>query len=323
MPLRALATSLEGRYTFLPGLYGAARVEHLGFSRIAGSDENRRMGRAGHARRGRRRLLPAAQPDRASLGAVQRRDGGRVPCASFVAASCSTGSDDAHAPDVAPRASCLVAALLLASRAASPAQRPLGRDPRPRRHPARRAAARAAARAAELGVRRAPRELPDTRRAVVYLETAPAAALEARDPGRGAHGPAQRDVPAACPRRRCGHGRRLSEQRRHVPQRVLALEDQAVRPRPLRARQVEVRAVRSPGHRARVLRHPLAHERVRPGVQPSVLRDDRRSMAATGSTTSRPAPTRWRRGTRARRATRRTVTIPAQGGAVDLDFVVQ
>jgi plastocyanin len=28
------------------------------------------------------------------------------------------------------------------------------------------------------------RELPDTRRAVVYLETAPAAALEARDPGR-------------------------------------------------------------------------------------------------------------------------------------------
>jgi hypothetical protein len=36
--LRALATAVEGRYTFRPGLYGAARVEHLGFSRIAGRD---------------------------------------------------------------------------------------------------------------------------------------------------------------------------------------------------------------------------------------------------------------------------------------------
>jgi hypothetical protein len=35
--LRALAVSVEGRYTFLPGAYGAARVEHLAFSRIAGS----------------------------------------------------------------------------------------------------------------------------------------------------------------------------------------------------------------------------------------------------------------------------------------------
>lgn len=35
--LRALAASVEGRYTFLPGVYGAARVEHLAFNRIAGS----------------------------------------------------------------------------------------------------------------------------------------------------------------------------------------------------------------------------------------------------------------------------------------------
>jgi len=33
--LRALATAVEGRYTFLPGLYGAARAEHLGFNRVA------------------------------------------------------------------------------------------------------------------------------------------------------------------------------------------------------------------------------------------------------------------------------------------------
>jgi hypothetical protein len=32
--LRAVATSVEGRYTFMPGIYGAARVEHLGFNRI-------------------------------------------------------------------------------------------------------------------------------------------------------------------------------------------------------------------------------------------------------------------------------------------------
>jgi hypothetical protein len=33
--LRAAATALEGRYTFAPGWYGAARFEHLGFNRIA------------------------------------------------------------------------------------------------------------------------------------------------------------------------------------------------------------------------------------------------------------------------------------------------
>jgi hypothetical protein len=36
-PLRALATSVEGRYKIAPGLYVAARIDHLGFSRIAGS----------------------------------------------------------------------------------------------------------------------------------------------------------------------------------------------------------------------------------------------------------------------------------------------
>jgi hypothetical protein len=36
-PLKALATSVEGRYTLAPGLYGAARVEYLGFSRLAGA----------------------------------------------------------------------------------------------------------------------------------------------------------------------------------------------------------------------------------------------------------------------------------------------
>jgi hypothetical protein len=37
LPLRAVSASLEGRYRFLPGWYAAARVDHLGFSRITGS----------------------------------------------------------------------------------------------------------------------------------------------------------------------------------------------------------------------------------------------------------------------------------------------
>jgi hypothetical protein len=36
-PLRALATSVEGRYKIRPGFYVAARVDHLGFNEIAGS----------------------------------------------------------------------------------------------------------------------------------------------------------------------------------------------------------------------------------------------------------------------------------------------
>jgi len=36
-PLRATSTSVEGRYKIVPGLYAAARVEHLGFSDLTGS----------------------------------------------------------------------------------------------------------------------------------------------------------------------------------------------------------------------------------------------------------------------------------------------
>ena len=35
LPLRAIATSAEGRYKVRPGLYVAARLDHLGFSEIA------------------------------------------------------------------------------------------------------------------------------------------------------------------------------------------------------------------------------------------------------------------------------------------------
>jgi len=41
LPLRAVATSIEGRYRVVPGLYGAMRWDHLGFSEIQGSTVRR------------------------------------------------------------------------------------------------------------------------------------------------------------------------------------------------------------------------------------------------------------------------------------------
>ena len=38
-PLGALSTSIEGRYKLRPGLYAAARFDHLGFSEVAGTQE--------------------------------------------------------------------------------------------------------------------------------------------------------------------------------------------------------------------------------------------------------------------------------------------
>ncbi len=37
-PLRAYSTSIEGRYKILPGFYAAARLDHLGFSDVAGTN---------------------------------------------------------------------------------------------------------------------------------------------------------------------------------------------------------------------------------------------------------------------------------------------
>jgi hypothetical protein len=37
LPLRALSTSVEGRYRIVPGVYAAARVDHIGFSKVTGT----------------------------------------------------------------------------------------------------------------------------------------------------------------------------------------------------------------------------------------------------------------------------------------------
>src|SRR5690606_22873093 len=91
--------------------------------------------------------------------------------------------------------------------------------------------------------------------------------------------PAQRDVRAARARDHRGDDGRLSQQRPDVPQRVLAVAHAALRSRPLRGGPVEVGPLRSPRHRPRVLRHPLAHERLHPGVQPPLLQRDGRERA--------------------------------------------
>jgi hypothetical protein len=85
-PLRTSVGSVEGRYAFLPGMYAAARLEHLAFSRIHGSSAT----------------LPWDAPvTRLEIGGgyyirrnivargswqLNQRDGGRIRSASFGAA---------------------------------------------------------------------------------------------------------------------------------------------------------------------------------------------------------------------------------------------
>jgi hypothetical protein len=84
-PLRALATSVEGRYKVRPGSYVAARIDHLGFGRIAGSTGLRtwdapvtRFEVGGGYSLQRNLLLKLATQ-------FDRRDGGRIRSAQLVA----------------------------------------------------------------------------------------------------------------------------------------------------------------------------------------------------------------------------------------------
>ena len=116
------------------------------------------------------------------------------------------------------------------------------------------------------------RDLPDLRRGVVYLETAPRGAFEEREPGRAVMDQRNEtfvphvlavlagtvvDFPNSD--KTFHNVFSLSKAKR------FDLGRYAVGP-------LEIGSLRSAGRRARVLRHPLAHERVRAGVQPPVLR---------------------------------------------------
>jgi hypothetical protein len=86
VPLRALATGLEGRYTFLPGFYGAARAEHLAFSRItAGTRHDEWDAPVSRLEVGGGYYLQRNLIARASLQ-FNARDGGRVRSARLLAA---------------------------------------------------------------------------------------------------------------------------------------------------------------------------------------------------------------------------------------------
>src|SRR5262249_28091139 len=89
------------------------------------------------------------------------------------------------------------------------------------------------------------------------------------------HGSAERDVRTARARDYRRHHRRVSEQRPHLPQCVLVVEDANLRPRPLRHRSVQVDSLRPRRHRARVLRDSFAYERVHSGVLSPLFRRDR------------------------------------------------
>ena len=82
-----VATSVEGRYKLAPGLYAAARVDHLGFSDRHGHDGDASLGRAGDAGRDRRRLFDPAQPAAEARRSAQPRDGGRAAAARTLGAA--------------------------------------------------------------------------------------------------------------------------------------------------------------------------------------------------------------------------------------------
>jgi hypothetical protein len=85
-PLRSAVGSVEGRYAFLPGMYAAARLEHLAFSRITGSSVTLPWDAAvtrleiGGGYSIRRNIVVRASWQ------LNQRDAGRIRSASFGAA---------------------------------------------------------------------------------------------------------------------------------------------------------------------------------------------------------------------------------------------
>jgi hypothetical protein len=86
LPLRAVATTFEGRYTFTPGWYAAARVEHLGFSRIATATETTEWDApVTRTEVGVGRYLQRNLIFKTTLQ-FNRRDGGRIKSSQLLAA---------------------------------------------------------------------------------------------------------------------------------------------------------------------------------------------------------------------------------------------
>ena len=246
------------------------------------------MGRAGHARRGRRRILAPAQPAAQARRAAQHA-GRRTRARSRTSVAAQAGllvlmrtTPTLPARRAAHRLWPSSRSLALPGWSpARPGERAVerrtgairgrvelrrDRPPRPQRRPARRRPRRAAP--------HATRRIDGGRSCTSRRRRA--GRFEQTEPGRAVMDQRNETFVPHVLAITTGTIVDFPEQRSHLPQRVLALEGRALRSRALRGRAIEVGPLRSAGHRPRVLRHPLAHERVHPRVQPSVLRDDRR-----------------------------------------------
>ena len=210
------------------------RASTLGFARAwprePAADS---VGRAGRAGRRRARIPGDAQLEVRVGWQHNWRDGGRVRERGYPgAASCCTGSD------VIRRSPMLLVARCPAVRAFWPRSAAA----RPRRDAAR---STAACQLSPMPRRPASDRARPRRRIVGTSRSIAAAASSTRVGARPgvrraaarprAHGSARRAVRAARARDHGRHVRRVPEQRHDVPQRVLAVADQAVRSRPLPA----------------------------------------------------------------------------------------
>ena len=288
----------------------SARADRLGFSQVADRtfDDDRR---------GTRRS-PGSKPTPATTSSATSSCGW----------SCSTTSATAAASGSAPTSPAR-------SRTGSDAH-PCRRQARPRRRCRRGTAARdrraasvpappPSADASNCGRRRPisarrptpgdvamtrPHDPTDRRRSVVYLETAPRAAFDAARRAAGHARSAQRD--ASC--RTCWRSSPARPSTSRTTTRRTTTSSRCRRPSRFdlgryAGRPLEVGPLRPSRHRPRVLRHPLAHERVHPRVRAPLLRGHRRRGPLPARRTCRPAPTRSWPGTRRRHGESRQVVV--------------
>ena len=166
-------------------------------------------------------------------------------------------------------------------------------------------------------------DAPDLRRSVVYLESAPALAFPDVEPQRATMD--QRNETFVPHVLAITVGTTVDfPNSDHTYHNVFSLQRPTpLRSRPLCRRPLEIGPLRSPRHRPRVLRNPLAHERVHPRLQPPVLRRHRRPTAGTRSAACPPGRytlVAWNEG--AIRESR-PIVIPDDGGAVEADFALR
>jgi hypothetical protein len=167
------------------------------------------------------------------------------------------------------------------------------------------------------------REVAELRRSVVYLEDAPVAAFEVNNQTRARMDQRnERSLPNVLAIT-AGTWVDFPQRRPHVSQRVLAVEEQRLQPRTLRAGDPRPSGSRS-RRRPRLLRDPFAHERVHPGVRAPffAVTDDEGRYRLDGVPPGTYTLAVWNETVRGD-PPRRTVTIGDAGGDVEVDFSIR